>query len=484
MEQSMKFRGSGEHQALSIMMVSLCCYLMFSPVWLPDVAPRMYDNSRVLEIAMLVILASTLLLPKIARATISLWLNLGRATRWLMAIFLAGGAWSAIASDAMQIGVLQMGLMTQLVLLFLLTGVAARRAGKDGEIVLAVAITAGAGLLVLKFWVTFVQMYVAGKTFSWVSPFLDFANVRFFGQYQAYALLLITLPITRLGLTRSWRAIVYLIAANFWALQWMVGSRAVWAGFVAAVILIAVFMRAGRIRWLAEQTAIALAGGVIYLLFSTFLLSTPNATPIPVANSIVERGEESSLVRITLAKAAIRMIVENPLTGVGPGQFGLHYSATNAAHPHNTPLQLLAEYGLIAGMAGVALGVVLVVFAVRQLRSKTSRAPDLTTASLVAALVMGLVDSLFSGNLVMAHSQVLFCVIAGWIVGRADPGIEPVVSASRRHLLQTGLVGLAMLAVLTTTILTIEYLDVIRDMPYPPALRIPSFWQYGRFVEW
>ena len=41
-----------------------------------------------------------------------------------------------------------------------------------------------------------------------------------------------------------------------------------------------------------------------------------------------------------------------------------------------------------------------------------------------------------------------------------------------------------MLAMLTTTILTIEYLDVIRDMPYPPALRIPSFWQYGRFIDW
>jgi O-antigen ligase len=467
---------------LVVAVVSL--YLMFSPVWSPHVAPRMYDNSRVLEIALLVILSTTLLLPKIASATVSFWEGLGRTTHWLILVFLVGGTLSAIASDSTQLGVLQMGLMAQLVLLFLLTGVAARRAGKDGEIVLAVAIACGAGLLVLKFWIAFVQMYVEGRPFSWVSPFLDFANVRFFGQYQAYALLLITLPIKPLRLTGSWRAIVYLIAANFWALQWMVGSRAVWAGFAAAVILIAVFMRSGRNRWVLEQGAIAVAGGTLYLLFATFLLSTPNATPIPVINSIIERGEESSSVRITLAKAAIGMMVESPLTGVGPGQFGLHYSATNAAHPHNTPLQLVAEYGLIAGMAGVALGVVLVVFAVRQLRSISSREPDVTTASLAAALVMGLVDSLFSGNLVMSHSQVLFCVIAGWIVGRADPGNQPIASPRRRQRLQTGLVGLAMLAMLTTTILTVEYLDVIRDMPYPPALRIPSFWQYGRFIDW
>jgi len=470
--------------AANLVVVVVSLYLMFSPVWSPHVALRMYDNSRVLEIALLVILSTTLLLPRIAFATVSFWEGLGHITRWLILVFLVGGTLSAIASGATQLGVLQMGLMAQLLLLFLLTGVAARHAGKDGEIVLAVAIAAGAGLLVLKFWIAFVQMYVEGRTFSWVSPFLDFANVRFFGQYQAYALLLVTLPIRPLRLTGSWRAIIYLIAANFWALQWMVGSRAVWAGFAAALILIAVFMRSGRIRWVLEQGAIAVAGGALYLVFATFLLSTPNATPIPVINSIIERGEESSSVRITLAKAAVGMMVENPLTGVGPGQFGLHYSATNAAHPHNTPLQLLAEYGLVAGTAGVALGVVLVVFAVRQMRSKSSREPDVTTASLVAALVMGLVDSLFSGNLVMPHSQVLFCVIAGWIVGRVDPGNQPIVSPRRRQRLQTGLVGLAMLAMLTTTILTIEYLDVIWNMPYPPALRIPSFWQYGRFVDW
>jgi hypothetical protein len=179
------------------------------------------------------------------------------------------------------------------------------------------------------------------------------------------------------------------------------------------------------------------------------------------------------------------LIGDHPLTGVGPGQFGLNYSATNAAHPHNTPLQLVAEYGLIAGVAGVALGVVLVVFAVRQLRSRTTREPDVMTATLVAALIMGLVDSIFSGNLVMPHSQVLLCVIAGWLVGRADPAINrPVYSLPRQQILRTGLVGVAILAALTTTVLTIEYLDVIRDMPYPPALRIPNFWQYGRFTAW
>ena len=471
-------------QAPSLLVALIGLYLMFSPVWSPVVGPRMYDNARVLEIALLAILTATLLVPQVATATASFWGRLGRTTRGLIMIFLGGGALSALASGTIQVGILQIGLMVQLVLLFLLTGSAADGARKDNENALAISITAGAGLLVLKFWIAFIDAYVDGRMFSWVSPFLDFANVRFFGQYQAYALLLITLPIRLLRLTPSWRAIVYLIAINFWALQWMLGSRAVWAGFVAAIMLIAIFMRIGRIRWLAEQTGMALAGGVLFLLVSTSLLDTPNATPIPVANSIMQRGEESSSVRITLAKAAIGMIVEHPLAGVGPGQFGLHYSTTNAAHPHNAPLQLWAEYGLIAGSAGIALCIGLVVFAVGRLRNKAGREPDATQVSLTAALVMGLVDSLFSGNLVMPHSQVLFCVLAGWIVGRSDTGVRPAVSAIAARLRRTGLVGLGILAVLTTTLLAIEYLDVIKDMPYPFEQRAPSFWQYGRFAEW
>lgn len=56
MQPSMKCRAGFERQVSSIGLGCLCCYLMFSPVWFPDVAPRMYDNSRLLEIAMLVIL--------------------------------------------------------------------------------------------------------------------------------------------------------------------------------------------------------------------------------------------------------------------------------------------------------------------------------------------------------------------------------------------------------------------------------------------
>ena len=79
----------------------------------------------------------------------------------------------------------------------------------------------------------------------------------------------------------------------------------------------------------------------------------------------------------------------------------------------------------------------------------------------------------------------VYGVVAGWFVGRADLAITRLVEhPPRQQIMRTSLVGVAMLAVLTTTLLTVEYLNVIRDMPYPPELRIPSFWQYGRFTAW
>src|SRR5260221_10859425 len=101
-------RGLVEHHIVNLPVVVISLYLMFSPVWSPVVASRMYDNSRVLELVMLAILAATLLLPKIDFATVYVWQGLGRTTQRLILIFLAGGVLSVAASGAPQVGALQM----------------------------------------------------------------------------------------------------------------------------------------------------------------------------------------------------------------------------------------------------------------------------------------------------------------------------------------------------------------------------------------
>lgn len=466
------------------LVAGLCLYLMFSPIWYPVVAPRMYDNARLLELAALCAACLVAALPPMTRALTAAWLELRSGIRWLLAIFLFGGAASALASAVPQLGIQQVAVNVQLAAVLLAVCAAVRGAGPAVEKPLAVAVCTGAGLFVLKFWTTYLLYYAEGKQFSWLHPFMDFANVRFFGQYQAYVLLLLTAPVFLMGLKGFWRGLVYFITANFWALQWMVGSRAVWAGFIAAMAVTTLALPARRLHWLAVQVLPMVMGGLIFVAFDATLQKTPGATPIPADNSIMERSGQSNTARLTLARSALGLVAEHPLGGVGPAQFGLHYAQTPAAHPHNSVLQLLAEYGIPVGGAGIVLGVLLVIHAVRQIRRRSLQQFDYTSTALGAALIMGLVDSLFSGNLIMPHSQVCLAVLAGWMLGRQRPAVRRYMPPGRERQWTLGIGLTAGAAALVSIILAAEYVALIIDMPYPPALRLPNFWQYGRFSAW
>jgi hypothetical protein len=476
---------SSRSKALTLAILPICLYLVIAPVWYPAIAARMYDNARLLQLGVLALVVLSLLLPAVRGAVAGAWFALGKPPRALIAVMIVGGAFSAASSGAPHLGALEIALVAQLVLLFLFVGAAVRVLREKAESVLAVAIASGAALVSVKFWVTQVSFLLEGKQFQWISPFLDFANVRFFSQYQAYALLLIPLAAALPGMSRTWRIVVYFIAANFWALQWMVGSRAVWLGAMAGTIAVLALTRRGRIAWLGQQAMLVVSGALIYLLFSQLVASAPGAAPVPGVSAVVEFGSQSDTDRMAMTSISLKMLGEHPLLGIGPGQWGLNQALVKNAHPHNSPLQLLSEYGLLAGGAGVALGMLLLLFAARALRAQTRQDANPVTASLCAALVMGLVDSLFSGNLIMPHSQFLLCVIAGWLVGRTQataPADERDAGGRRSEKL--ALVGAAMLAMCTTVVLAFEYVDVVKPMPGNLQPRHPHFWQYGRFADW
>lgn len=469
-------------------LAAVCLYLIFSPVWIPGLTPRIYDDARCLELILLAVVVVQLLLPSFADAVVASWVALGKLARALIAIFLAGGALSAWNSGSVKFGALEIALNAQLVVLFLVLCAAARTEKQKTETALAIALSAGAAMFVLKFWTTYVLYVFEGKDFPWLTPFLDFANVRFFSQYQAYSLLLILLPASLLNLQNNWKVLLYIVAVNCWALQWIVSTRAVWAGFALAVLVVLLFARHGRMTWLRLQVIVMLAGGVVFLIFSRIVASLPSATLVPNAvGSIMQRGSESVWERIALWRSALDFIMARPLLGVGPGQFGLQNYPTGAAHPHNFPLQMLSEYGLFTGLAGIALMVLLVVLAIKTLRVGKSAAPDMAGKSIAAALIMGLTDSLFSGNQIMPHSQILLCVVAGLLVGRTSAR-SPDLSIRNLKVyypaLKLAFVVIAMLAMVATTILSTAYLRAVKDMGPNIQRGNPHFWNYGRFNAW
>ncbi|MEX0959163.1 MAG: O-antigen ligase family protein [Burkholderiales bacterium] len=461
-----------------------CCYVLLAPVWTPPMHVTVYDRARFLQLAVLALAVTLFLLPKVADTATRFWFGLGTPARALVAITLSIGSLSAMLSASPRLGALEIALLLQLVVFFLVVGGAVRQLGARSDGAIAVAACAAAALFVMKFWTTQLIYLAEGKQFSWVAPFLEFANVRFFSQYQSYTLLLLVLPAILFRLNWRWRALVYFVAASFWSLQWMVGTRSVWAGLVAALVIVLIFAGRGRMRWMRDQLLLVLAGGAIALAASILVFSQPQATPVPKKISILERGEYSTNERVTMLTAAFRLIREHPLLGIGPGQFGLVYSETRAAHPHNTPVQLVTEYGVIAGGAAVGLGALLFLFAVATLRRNRSQHVDGVATTLSAALIMGLVDSVFSGNLIMPHSQVMLCVLAAWLVGREFRRSDVDIPSSRVRRASTALQSAALAAVAITTILGISYYDAIQAMPGIAQVWVPHFWQFGRFDAW
>lgn len=458
-------------------------YLVLAPVWYPQIAPRMYDNARLLQLGLLGLLGLSLLLP-VARGTVAgAWYALGIVPRSLIGILLVFGALSAALSGAPKLGALEVALAAQMVLLFLFVFASVQALRDKAESILAVAVCAGAALVGLKFWVTQFMFMLEGKSFQWVSPFMDFANVRFFSQYQAYTLLLIPLAAAIPGMSRKLRLIIYLIAANFWAMQWLVASRAVWLGLGIALIAVVVLMREGRMAWLGRQATCIVAGGLIYFAYAQVTVSNPAASPVPGIEAVAF-GSQSDTDRIAMAQVSLDMLQNRPLLGIGPGQWGLHQSRVKNAHPHNTPLQLLSEYGIPAGLAGIGLGALLLLLAARTIRASGKEAGSMVNVSLSAALIMGLIDSLFSGNLIMPHSQIAFCVVAGWLAGRTRMHSMPGPQFAGWRPWAIAFTGVAILVVCVTAILAFTYVDVVSSESVNFSPRRPHFWQHGLFVDW
>ena len=142
---------------------------------------------------------------------------------------------------------------------------------------------------------------------------------------------------------------------------------------------------------------------------------------------------------------------------------------------------------LIGGGAAVALLAMLGLYAIGVIRGSPVPAtgPGAISLFVASALVMGLVDSLFSGNLTMPHSQILFCVVAGWLLGRGRTDTQPLVSAKRDVSAQRFAVsGTVLLAAAIALVLSVEYASVIHHMPWWQNPNPPNLWQYGRFSAW
>jgi probable O-glycosylation ligase (exosortase A-associated) len=139
------------------------------------------------------------------------------------------------------------------------------------------------------------------------------------------------------------RAALWLVVPFGWHAMFLTGSRGGLLGMVAVLGLIV--LRSGQRRYGVLLIA-AFVGAFVWQAGDTMKERTATIDDY--------REDDSASDRIVAWVAATRMMIANPLTGVGPGAFVKAFPAYSEGvviQAHNTYFQIGAEYGPIAAIA-------------------------------------------------------------------------------------------------------------------------------------
>ncbi len=159
--------------------------------------------------------------------------------------------------------------------------------------------------------------------------------------------LLAAVAILGRGGRRRWYAIALVPVTAALALSFSRGTLLL--GLPAAVLVMG-WLAGGRFRWLALSVVLVGAVALVPLL------------RLPRFGALFDLGEGTTFFRLQLWRSSLRMIREQPLVGVGPGNFAAAYRSRyvlpsawrefNLDHPHNIMLDLWTRLGVVGLLAG------------------------------------------------------------------------------------------------------------------------------------
>ena len=223
-----------------------------------------------------------------------------------------------------------------------------------------------------------------------------------------------------------WRLCSMILLPLLWALSLVSGSRAVWLAMVTAVIpVLALIWRYPSAKRETRRT-----GG--YILVGVIILMTVFAGLIGTGRSgpLSDEKKESAQLRLSLWSSTLDMIQDNPLLGVGPGQWRLvlpRYSRPleihdpagdkierHAQRPHNDFLWICAENGTWGLVSYLAFWLVLMKCSARLIRD-TSGSQRVTALAMIYGISGYFVISLFSFPRERPLHGLWFMTMVAWI---------------------------------------------------------------------
>ncbi len=303
---------------------------------------------------------------------------------------------------------------------------------------LTYALWASIVLYMVSFYVGYTTAMVFKKTLVWPYPFYGFSNIRLFQQYQLWSLGIICLPLLAFDLAKRIRFWLYGALTGWWILLFYAASRGALLGWLVAVLITAIMHRKSAWPFLRIQLINALTGlGGYLILFKAIPNWVADTAASPaIVTSTVFRDTVSD--RTDLWNAAFEMIKTHPVLGVGPMHFYFYNSF--GTHPHNSVLQLAAEWGLpatfiILAIAGYGFHCWYKKLNADKLEAATKLDSNLSMILFFTIITNG-AYSLVDGVIVMPISQVLMFTMIGLMIGQYTEGNWLVTNQSIKRKLR------------------------------------------------
>ena len=217
-------------------------------------------------------------------------------------------------------------------------------------------------------------------------------------------------------------------------------SRNAWVGACAGIGLLFLIRDFRLVALLPVAAAVFIAFAPSAL--SDRLYATFSLTDVRNGSRTTEASVQSNRDRLAMVRSGLRMIKDDPVTGVGPDMVIRVYAsyrdpdAVNQLNPHlhNVPLQIAAERGLPALV--IWLWFILTLLRDYTRRRRTTVVPSLTTAALACVVAM-LAAGLFEYNFGDSEFLMLFLVLITLPYGadRAAPdrAMSDMVPAALPH---------------------------------------------------
>ncbi len=234
-----------------------------------------------------------------------------------------------------------------------------------------------------------VWLFINGRPNTGWQP--NFPNMRI---YDSATLVCLFLLWSRPAwLARTTMTIPVIVLAALYITSLLVdGARSVLLSLTGGLIFLAVGYRYRVQQWRVPAASILLGltlfAGLWHLVDGQ----------LSVLGTFRELARTDGSGRLELWEKAWWIGTQVPLTGVGGGIFGVISPATTVMHPHNLPLQMLAEWGV----TGICILIILGILIWQMLAARRHIA-----SMLAAGVVATVIDSLFSANHIYPVTQIL-----------------------------------------------------------------------------